>query len=124
MNDLIARVAAAAGIDEALAGKAIGMILGFMQKEAPGPAGEMLQQMPGATELIAASQGGGGMMGMMGGMMGGGIMGLGAQLMGAGLDMGQMQTVGRELFAHGRETVGEEAMGKVVAAIPGLSQFI
>jgi len=60
----------------------------------------------------------------MGGMMGGGIMGLGAQLMGAGLDMGQMQTVGRELFAHGRETVGEEAMGKVVAAIPGLSQFI
>ncbi|KAF0121689.1 MAG: hypothetical protein FD152_3773, partial [Xanthobacteraceae bacterium] len=106
IQELINRVAAAAGIDEGLASKAVGMILGFLQKEGPQEqVQQMLAALPGAEGLIAQSGegGGGGLMGMVGGLMGGGIMGLGANLMGAGLDMGQISTVGRELMAFGRE---------------------
>lgn len=133
MEEIIARVAGAAGIDTELASKAVGMILGFLQKEGPPDAmGQMLGAMPGAEDLIAQAQGGGGgggLMGMVGGLMGGmggggGVMGLGAQLMGAGLGMGEIQTVGRELFAIGRENVGEEVMGQIIGKIPGLSQFV
>ncbi|MCZ0733764.1 hypothetical protein [Phreatobacter sp. AB_2022a] len=127
MEDLINRVAAAAGIDSALASKAIGMILGFLQKEGPSePVQQMLAALPGSTALIeqASGGGGGGLMGMVGGLMGGGIMGLGANLMGAGLDMGQISSVGKELIAFGREHAGEDVMGQIVGGTPGLSQFV
>lgn len=127
IEDLINRVASAAGIDTGLASKAVGMILGFLQKEGPQEqVQQMLAALPGSEGLIAqASSGeGGGLMGMVGGLMGGGIMGLGANLMGAGLDMGQISTVGRELMAFGREQAGEDVMGQIVAGTPGLSQFV
>lgn len=126
IEDLINRVAAAAGIDSELASKAIGMILGFLQKEGPAEqVQQMLAALPGSTNLIEqASGGGGGLMGMVGGLMGGGIMGLGANLMGAGLDMGQISSVGKELIAFGREHAGEDVMGQIVAGTPGLSQFV
>ncbi len=128
IEDLINRVAAAAGLDQALAAKAVGMILGFLQKEGPQEqVQQMLAALPGSETLIAQASGGdggGGLMGMMGSMMGGGIMGLGANLMGAGLDMGQISTVGRELMAFGREHAGEDVMGQIVAGTPGLSQFV
>jgi hypothetical protein len=127
MEELIARVTAAAGIDEGLAQKAIGIILGFLKKEGPAAeVGQLMEALPGSEELVAASAGGGGgLMGMVGGMMGGGgVMALGGQLMGAGLGMGQIQTVSKEMFAFGREKAGEDAMGAIVGAIPGLSQFV
>ncbi len=126
MEELIARITAAAGIDAGLAQKAVGIILGFLQKE--GPAAEvsqLVEALPGAAELIPAP-GGGGMLGGLMGMMpgGGGVMALGTQLMGAGLSMGQIQTVSKEMFAFGREKAGEDAMGAIVGAIPGLGQFV
>lgn len=127
MEELIARISAAAGIDTALATKAVGMILNFLQKE--GPAAEVSQligALPGAEAAMAANTGGGGLMGGLAGMMpgGGGVMGLGASLMGAGLSMGQVQGVSKEMFAFGREKAGEDAMGAIVGAIPGLGQFV
>ena len=65
---------------------------------------------------------------MMGGLMsklgGGGLMGLASQLTGIGLGPGEMTTVGREIFAFAREKAGDERVGKVAAAVPGLSQFV
>ncbi|MGL4239541.1 MAG: DUF2267 domain-containing protein [Beijerinckiaceae bacterium] len=129
MEELISRVVASLGIDQALAEKSVGIILGFLQKEGPAAeVGQMFDAMPGAAELVAqhaGGEGGGGMLGGLMGMMGGGgIMGLGQQLMGAGLSMGQMGDLGKELFAYGREKAGEDAMGAIVGAIPGLSQFV
>lgn len=127
MDELIARITAAAGIDAGLATKAIGMILNFLKKE--GPAADvnaLVAALPGAEAVMAANTGGGGMMGGLAGMMpgGGGVMGLGASLMGAGLSMGQVQSVSKEMFAFGREKAGEDAMGAIVGAIPGLGQFV
>lgn len=128
MEELITRVAAAAGIDEELARKAVGIILAFLQKEGPqAEIGQLMAALPGAQELADSANGGkGGLMGMVGGLMGGGggVMALGGQLMGAGLSMGQIQSVSKEMFAVGREKAGEDAMGAIVGAIPGLGQFV
>ena len=51
-------------------------------------------------------------------------MGAGAALMGLGLSMPQVQAVTRTVMAYARETAGEDAVGEIVGAIPGLSQFI
>ena len=128
MEELIARVTSRTGLDAATAQTAIGHILAFLQKE--GPATEVSQLMaalPGSEAALAeanASEGGGGLMGMLGGMMGGGVMALGQKLMSAGVPMGQMQPLGQELFTVGREKAGEDVMGPIVGSIPGLNQFV
>lgn len=130
MEELLARITQATGLDQATATKAIGIILAFLQKEGPqAEVSQLLAAIPGAEGAIAQGSeggGGGGLMGMMAGMLGGGggVMALGQQLMGAGIGMGQMQPLGRELFAYGREKAGEDVMGPIVGAIPGLSQFV
>ncbi|MCX7340366.1 MAG: DUF2267 domain-containing protein [Hyphomicrobiales bacterium] len=127
MEELVARISAAAGIDATLATKAIGMILNFLKKEGPAAeVGELVAALPGAEAVMAGASGGGGLMGGLASMMpgGGGVMGLGASLMGAGLSMGQVQSVSKEMFAYGREKAGEDAMGAIVGAIPGLGQFV
>ena len=129
MEQLISQVAQAAGIDAETAQKAIGTILGFLQKEGPSDAvGQLLGAIPGSETMIAQAQaeaGGGGLMGAVGGLFGGGggLMALAGQLQGLGLGMGQMQEVGKTLFAQGRELVGEDVMGQIAGSVPGLSQF-
>lgn len=124
MEELLARVTHATGLDAATATKAIGIILNFLKKEGP-PAevNQLLAAMPGAEAAMAQAPESGGLAGMMAGM-GGGVMALGGQLMGAGISMGQMQPLGRELFAFGREKAGEDVMGAIVGSIPGLTQFV
>jgi hypothetical protein len=127
MEEVVARVVAATGLDPETALKAIGIILAFLQKEGP-PAevGQLLAAMPGAAEAVTQSQDGGpgATAGGFMGMMGGGVMALGSKLMGAGISMGQMQPLGRELFAYGREKAGEDVVGAIVGAVPGLGQFV
>jgi hypothetical protein len=127
MDELIARVTQKTGLDQATARKAIGLILGYLQKEGPqNEVSQLIAALPGAQEAIDetnAGGGGGGLMGMVG-SMGGGVMALGGQLMGIGVSMGQMQPLGRELFAYGREKAGEDTMGAIMGSIPGLSQFV
>jgi hypothetical protein len=128
MDELIARVTSVTGLEAATAQTAIGHILAFLQKEGPATeVGQLLAALPGSETAIAQAnegEGGGGLMGMLGGMMGGGVMGLGQKLMAAGVPMGQMQPLGRELFAYGREKAGEDTMGPIIGAIPGLNQFV
>ena len=132
MEELVARIMQATGLDAETAQKATGIILAFLQKEGPAAeVGQLMAAIPGSAEaLVQAGDGGpgatgGGMMGMLGGMMGGGgVMALGQKLMGAGVPMGQMQPLGQALFAFGRERAGEDVMGPIVGAIPGLNQFV
>ena len=110
MEELLTRVAAAAGINEELARKGVGIILAFLQKEGPAAEiGQLMAALPGAQALADAEGGAkGGMLGAIGGLMGGGggVMALGGQLMSAGLSMGQIQSVSKEMFAVGREKAG------------------
>ncbi len=130
MNDLVTRVADAVGIDAALAEKAIGMMLGFLQREAAdGPVARMIEAIPGASELVAQYNGegtGGG--GLLGGLMsaigGGGVMGLGQQLMSQGLGMGEITGLAKETIGYAKEQAGEDVVDEVVISVPGLSQFV
>jgi hypothetical protein len=117
MDELIARLVANVGVEREAAEKAVGIIFEFLSSDGPADKVKaLMEKMPGAEELMKA-QGGGGL-----GM--GGIMGAGTKLMAAGLSMGQVQGVTREVIAFAREKAGDEAIGEIVGAIPGLSQFI
>jgi hypothetical protein len=122
MDELIARLVADVGIDRATAEKAVGIIFQFLLKEGPADKVQpLLAKLPGAEAMMqhAASESGGNGAGAMGGVMGAGM-----RMMSAGLSIGQVQSVTRAVIAYTREKAGEDAVGEIVAAIPGLSQFV
>jgi hypothetical protein len=122
MDELVDRIVARVGVDRAVAEKSVGIIFDFLAKEGPTEKVlALLARLPGADAALAAARANdtGGMFGSMGG-----IMGVGSRLMAAGLGMGEIQGVTRELIAYAREKVGDAAVDEVVAAVPGLGQFI
>ena len=122
MDELVDRIVARVGVDRTVAEKSVGIIFDFLSKEGPTEKVQaLLDRLPGANAAMAAAREGdtGGMFGGMGG-----IMGVGSRLMSAGLGMGEIQGVTRELIAYAREQAGDEAVGEIVGAVPGLSQFI
>jgi hypothetical protein len=135
MDNLIARVAAAADTNADVARKAVALVVDFIKREAPEDAVDaLLAKAPALNAIVASasSTGGEGMSGLLKGLMGagagamggGGLMALGGDLMGLGLGMGQIQAVGKEVFDYAREAAGDDVVGEISAAIPGLSQFI
>ena len=123
MDELIVRLVADVGIDRATAEKAVGIIFDFLMKEGPADKVQaLLAKLPGAEAAMqrAGSESDAGT--MAGGMSG--VMGAGMRMMSAGLTMGQVQSVTRAVIAYTREKAGEDAVGEIVAAIPGLAQFV
>ena len=124
MTILVAEIASATGLDTLTAQKSIGLMLGFLEREADDDAvHKMIAAVPGARDLIS-EWGGEGSGGFLAGLAGGGIMGLGQQLMGLGLGMGQITALARETVAVARRYAGDELVDRVVASVPGLSQFV
>lgn len=122
MEEIIARVAKAAGIDEALAQKAVKIVFDLVQEHGPKDAvADLMANIPGGDSVEAPADSGG-LMGALGGL--GGAMGAMQKMTSAGLSMDQVQTVSKEVLSYAREHAGEERVGKVVGAIPGLSQFV
>jgi hypothetical protein len=123
MDELIARLVADVGIDRATAEKAVGIIFQFLLKEGPADKVQpLLAKLPGAEAMmqrVASESADNGMAGAMSGVMGAGM-----RMMSAGLSIGQVQSVTRAVIAYTREKAGEDAVGEIVAAIPGLSQFV
>jgi hypothetical protein len=117
MDELVGRLVADVGIDREVATRSVGTILAFLIKEGPpDKVKALLDRLPGseAAAQVAAPP----TFGV------GGIMGAGTELMALGLSMGQVQQVTRIVLAYAREKAGEDAAGEIVAAIPGLSQFV
>jgi hypothetical protein len=121
MDELIARLVASVGLDRGAAEKAVGVIFEFLRKEGPpDKVAALMDRLPGAEALMKAQQG----LDAGGGFAMGGLMGAGTKMMAAGLSMGQVQGVTREVIAYARDKAGDDAIGEIVGAIPGLSQFI
>ena len=120
MDELIGQLADEAGIDTAVAEKTVGIILGFLRSEGPSDKVQaLIDTIPGAEAVIAASNEGGGLTRLMGG----GLMAVGTRLMALGLGIGEIQNIARELFRFGRDKIGADQMGEIIAGTPGLSQF-
>jgi ribosomal protein L13E len=128
MEELIGRVAGAAGIDAKVAEKAIGIIVHLMRSHGdPAKAEALLDRLPGAGALAdlhgTAASAGGGILGLLGGSMGG-LMGAAAKLQAAGLSMEQIRATGTEVLAFAREKAGPDLVKEVAASIPGLSAYV
>jgi hypothetical protein len=122
MEEVVGRIVANLGIERPVAERAVGIILDFLATEGPpDKVQKLIARLPGGAEAIeeARAAAGGAMSGGMGG-----VMGVGSRLMAAGLDMGEIQGVSRELISYAREKAGREDVDGIIAAIPGLSQFI
>jgi hypothetical protein len=120
MDELIGRLAEKAGIEKAVAEKSVGIMLGFLRNEGPSDKVQaLIDNIPGAEAVIAASGSGGG----LSRLMGGGLMALGAKLMGLGLGMAQIQNIARELFRFGRDKIGADQMGEIIAGTRGFKEF-
>src|ERR1700694_2109324 len=120
MDELVGRLAAKAGIDDAVAEKTAGIILEFLRNEGPfDKVQALIDKIPGAEAAILASSNIGG----LGRLMGGGLMALATRLMGLGLGMSEIQNIARELFRFGRDKIGADLMDEIVAGTPGLPQF-
>ena len=128
MEDLIARIGAAAGVEPEIAKKSVETILAFLRTEGPqAEVDALFAAVPGAAEAADAGSGKSGGGAAPNGLidaMGGGLMGLAGRLTSLGLGMGEMQTIGRQVLAYVREKAGDEPVGQVAAAIPGLAQFL
>jgi hypothetical protein len=120
MDELIDQLASKTGIDNVVAEKAIGIMLGFLRSEGPSDKVQaLIDKIPGAEAAIAATSKGGG----LGKLMGNGIMAVGARLMGLGLGMDEIKGIARELFQFSRDKIGAHNMGDIIKGTPGLSQF-
>jgi hypothetical protein len=120
MDELTGWLASKAGIEDAVAEKTIGIILGFLRREGPHDKVQaLIDKIPGAEAAISASENSGG----LSKLMGGGLMAVGTRLMGLGLGVSDIQNVARELFRFGRDKIGEDQMGAIIAGTPGLNQF-
>ncbi len=114
MDELVANVANAAGLDPATARKAVVIILQFLVNAGPrDKVGPLIDSIPGAREAVGDGSGGPS-----------DIMSAFGALTAAGLGMAEVQSAATAFGAAARDKVGPETFDSVVASIPGLSQFV
>ena len=137
MEEIIRSVAEKLGLDEETAQSVVGTLLSFVRDAADEEdANALMEQLPGAQELVdsAAAEGeggGGGLMGMLGGMLGGSLgsaMSAFSQLQEKGLDMDQIGEAGKTMFSQLSEQLDSDLVKRVVANvaenIPGVGGYL
>lgn len=129
MQEVIARIASAAGISEELAQTGVKIIINFLNKEAPeDKMGLLMEAVPGLSDLLDSGESSGG--GMLGGLMGsmgglGGAMAAMNELNSAGLGMGEVKSVAGELVAAAKENLEDESViDDIIGSVPGLNQIL
>src|SRR5258708_36398301 len=109
MDELIGRLATNASIDNAVAEKTVGIILGFLRSEGPSDSVQaLIDHIPGAEAAIDASKSGG-----LSRLMGGGLIAVGTRLMGLGHGMSDIQTIARDIFRYCRDNIQPVLMCKI-----------
>jgi hypothetical protein len=129
MQELISRVAAAAGLDHQRTEKAVGIILSLVRAQGPrDKVDQLFERLPGAAELAERHGSDGAAKGGLLGLLGGGLMGapLAAvgKLQAAGLSMTEIKAVGFEVLAYAKEKAGPDLVRDVAGSIPGLSGYV
>ena len=126
MEELITRIVANAGIDDATAHRAVRIILSFLYQQGDrAKVAALANTIPGASAYIEANEDdSAASLGGLGGLMGGGAMEVLGKLQALGLGMGQIQGVTKETVDFAREKAGADIVNDIVGSIPGLGQFV
>lgn len=135
MEQLITSIASKLGIDEALAQKAISIVLSLVQSQGDDSAvSQLFNKMPGAADLadagknaLANNSGGGGLMGVVGNMLGGSagdVMSAVSQLKSDGLETDQIKDIGGQVLDYAKQQGGDDLVGQITKSIPGLDKFL
>jgi hypothetical protein len=129
MQELIARIVTATGLDSVRAEKAVGILLSLVRTQGnQQKVAELFSRLPGAAELADRygheGSRGGGLLGKLGGGLIGGPLAAVGKLQAAGLDMTQIKHLGRETLAYAKEKAGDDLVKQVAGSIPGLSGYV
>ncbi|BBE72104.1 DUF2267 domain-containing protein [Oharaeibacter diazotrophicus] len=125
MEEVIARIADAAGVETAKADRAVRIILNFLHEDGPGEKVERIAAELGMTAYLDGAGPKRGLLAKVGGLFGaGGAMAAYGALTAEGLDLPEIQRLVGAFVAIAREKVGSDTVDEVVAAIPGLAQFV
>ncbi len=133
MKELIARVCAATGLNEATALPAIGHVIQFLEDHAPeSNVAELVDKIPAAQQAIAAAAatsdaGVTAIFGAVKGFLGFGQTDmniLGGKLGNLGLNETQIRALLKEVFAYAESLVGKEGVAKMTDAMPYLAGFM
>ena len=127
LNSVISEVATVAGLDQAAASKATGIILSVIQQEVdPSVASQVFAKLPGAAELAqanAVTAGGGMLGGLVGGILGkkAGVLAAGfSALQSTGLSVAQIEAAGMKLMAYVQANAGPSLANQVASSLPGI----
>ncbi len=119
LDELIQRIASAAGISAEAARKSLSAFLSYLDANAPKERmAPFYKAAPGIEGLVVKPKGG------LFGMFSGGLMSLYSDLTSAGLSTTQMQKAGEAMLGFAREKVGDEEIDRLVASVPALRQLL
>ena len=114
MDQLVADIAAKAGVSPAVARKGLAIIVSFVAREAPpDKVTPVLDKLPGARDLAKEST-----------SKSSGLMGVFNDLTATGLGLSGVQQAARMFVAHAKAKAGDKEVDALVRSIPGLSQFV
>ncbi|MEM1104527.1 MAG: DUF2780 domain-containing protein [Pseudomonadota bacterium] len=138
IDDLIKRIAAEVGVDDAAASNALGVLFAFLKKEGDtNIVDSMLEKMPGAGALADAHAGDGG--GLLGGGLLGGLASAAGSLLGdkaggalealmalqkSGLNADQAKSMMPMVLDYARENVGDDLLKRVLESAPALKGLL
>ena len=113
MGELIGQPAAKAGLDDAIAEKPIGIVLGFLRHEGiPRRVQTLIDQIPSADPAIAIADDNAGLARVMD-----------SGLMALGWSTSEIRNGARELFRAGRDKIGADQMGEIISGTPGTGRL-
>ncbi len=129
MQDLIAKIMAATGLDQTRTEKAVGILLNLVATQGDkAKVAKLFEKLPGAAELAAThggdGAGGGGLMGILAGGMMGGPLAMITKLQATGLNVDQIKEVGTLTLHHAKKKAGLKAVREAAANIAGLNTYI
>lgn len=129
MDELTAKVAENLNIDHETAERSVGILLSLVRSHGDqNKVGELLDKIPGASDLAdqyGSEEGrSGGLFGMLGGGMMGAPLAALAKLQASGLDMTQIKLLGKTVLGYAKDNAGEDLVREVTASIPGLNSYL
>jgi hypothetical protein len=125
MQDLIDKITAATGLGHDSAANGAGIVLNLLRTQgAADKVSALFAEMPGAAELAAQANSGGGLMAKMaGGMMGGPLAAI-TRLQAAGISSDQQKLLIAGVIDYAKAKGGAKLVRAAASNVPGLSGYL